>query len=128
MSRSRVFVFGSNTRGAHGAGAARYAVEHHGAIMGLGDGLQGNSYAVPTKDMYIKTLSLKVIEKYVIKFLQFAYEHDEMEFDVTRIGCGLAGYTDKDMAPLFVGAPKNCWFAEAWKPWLGDEANYNDFT
>jgi hypothetical protein len=125
---SRVFVFGSNIRGVHGAGAAAYAIKHHGAQFCQGEGLQGASYAIPTKDYYIRTLPLSTIGEYVNRFMEFASKNPDMEFDVTRIGCGLAGYTDKDIAPMFVGAPKNCWFAKAWEPWLGIDTNYNDFV
>ena len=125
---SRIFVFGSNTRGVHGAGAAAYAVKQQGAQFGQGEGLQGTSYAIPTKDRYINTLPLSVISEYANRFMEYADENPAVEFDVTRIGCGLAGYTDKDIAPMFVNAPKNCFFAKAWEPWLGNEAKYNDFV
>lgn len=125
---SRIFVFGSNTRGVHGAGAADYAVRHHGAVCGQGEGLQGQSYAIPTKDRYIKTLPLTSIRTYVDRFCEFAAANPDMEFDVTRIGCGLAGYVDQDIAPMFIQAPPNCWFSASWRPWLGPARSYNDFT
>lgn len=127
----RVFVFGANEAGKHGAGAALYARLHHGAVYGVGVGLTGNSYALPTKDMNIRVLPLESIQVYVTRFLTFAENSPEMEFDVTRIGCGHAGYRDEDIAPLFLihgPVPANCWFPEAWWPWLGDAANYNDFV
>lgn len=111
----KVFVFGSNLAGRHGAGAALYARQHHGAIYGKGVGLQGNSYAIPTKDFNIKTLSLHIIEKHVREFKEFATNHPDMFFNVTRIGCGLAGYTDKQIAPMFINAPANCILPEEWK-------------
>lgn len=111
----RVFVFGSNLAGRHGAGAALYARQHHGAIYGKGVGLQGNSYAIPTKDFNIRTLSLHTIENYVREFKEFAINHPDMFFNVTRIGCGLAGYTDKQIAPMFINAPVNCILPEEWK-------------
>lgn len=125
---NRIFVFGSNAGGHHGLGAALCALQLHGAVYGIGEGREGNSYAIPTKDKRIKTLPLAPIAKSVDRFLKFAYDHPELEFDVTRIGCGLAGYTDKDIAPMFIGAPANCWFARAWEPWLGEKANYNNFV
>lgn len=110
-----IFVFGSNLAGVHGAGTALYARKHHGAIYGQGIGLQGNSYGIPTKDLYIRTLPLDVIEHYVDKFIQFAKDNHEMVFQVTRIGCGLAGYTDKQIAPMFKNAPSNCLLPEGWR-------------
>lgn len=123
----RIFVFGANTRGAHGKGAALFAYQNHGAVMGQGEGLQGSSYGIPTKDRYIRILPLTAIKLYVDRFLDFAKDNYDLDFDVTRIGCGHARYTDEDIAPMFVDAPKNCYFPKAWSPWLGEEANYNDF-
>ncbi len=113
-----VFVFGSNLAGVHGAGAARYALQHEGAIRGLGKGHHGNSYALPTKDHEIRSLSLRQIRAYVLEFLGYAMTHPELVFKVTRIGCGLAGFKDLDIAPLFRDAPSNCYFDTAWKAWL----------
>ena len=103
-----VFVFGSNLAGRHGKGAARYALQHKGAIYGQGVGLQGISYAIPTKDATIKTLPLEEIKPYVDEFIRFAKEHPEMKFFVTPIGCGLAGYCPEQIAPMFKDAPENC--------------------
>jgi hypothetical protein len=111
-----VIVFGSNLAGRHGAGAALYARKHHGAIYGQGEGLQGDSYAIPTKDQRLATLPLSEIAKSVRRFLAFAVEHPELQFQVTRIGCGLAGYTDEQMAPMFRGHPANCNLDPAWLP------------
>ena len=110
-----VFVFGSNLEGRHGAGAALFARQHHGAIYGVGVGLQGHSYAIPTKDKNIKSLPLEGIYKYVQTFIGFAVRHPYITFNVTRIGCGLAGYTDYDIAPMFKGAPPNCKLPEGWR-------------
>ena len=96
-----IFVFGSNLAGIHGAGAARYARENHGAIMGQGIGLQGSSYGIPTKDKQIRTLPLRDIQEYVNAFILYANAVPNLRFNVTRIGCGLAGYTDAQIAPLF---------------------------
>lgn len=109
-----IFVFGSNLAGRHGKGAALCARQQHGAIYGQGVGLQGQSYGIPTKDMRIQTLPLHTIEQYVRKFIIFATDHPEMTFNVTRIGCGLAGYSDQDIAPLFTNAPTNCLLPEGW--------------
>jgi hypothetical protein len=103
-----VFVFGSNLAGRHGKGAALYAREHHGAIYGQSEGLQGNSYGIPTKDASIRTLPLETIAGYVTRFKAFAAAHPDHRFQVTAIGCGLAGYSPTQIAPLFRGAPSNC--------------------
>jgi len=109
-----VFVFGSNLAGRHGKGAALYARQEHGAIYGVGKGLQGNSYAIPTKDENLKTLPLSEIKQYVKEFIIFAEEHPNLTFNVTRIGCGLAGYKDENIAPMFKNSPRNCNLPEGW--------------
>lgn len=110
-----VFVFGSNEAGYHGGGAAYHAHRVHGAEWNIGDGPTGNAYGIPTKDATIQTLPLNAIQTYVTKFLAYATAHPELSFNVTRIGCGLAGYTDDQIAPLFAGAPANCRFAPEWQ-------------
>lgn len=107
-----IFVFGSNQAGRHGKGAALFARKHHGAKYGQGYGLQGQSYAIPTKDEHIKTLPLDTIQIYIEDFIKFAKEHPELTFNITKIGCGLAGYKwDKDIRPLFPEKmPENCKF------------------
>lgn len=101
---NQIFVFGSNLAGVHGAGAAKQAMMKFGAIYGHGQGLQGQSYAIPTKDFRIKTLPLSEIAKYVQKFIEFAINHPDLEFLVTPIGTGLAGYTIEQIKPLFDSA------------------------
>jgi hypothetical protein len=118
VSGEAIFVFGSNLSGRHGKGAALYARTHHGAVYGKGVGLQGSSYAIPTKDHALRPMPLDQIAHYVGQFIKFATLHDEMEFEVTRVGCGLAGYSDKQMAPLFARAPRNCRLPEEWQPFL----------
>lgn len=110
-----IFVFGSNLRGCHGAGAALFARQNHGAVLGVGVGLRGNSYAIPTKDEHIHTLPLDRIAAYVADFLTFARENPEMEFQVTAIGCGLAGLKPFQIGPMFKGAPPNCFLPEEFK-------------
>lgn len=119
-----VFVFGSNAAGVHGAGAAEHAYKKHGARYGKGYGHHGDSFAIPTKDCDIQTLELVRIWQYVQGFLAYASDHKRQTFKVSRIGCGLAGYSDHQIAPLFKGATKNCEFDEAWKPFLGDGFTY----
>lgn len=114
MNKNKIFVFGSNLAGRHGAGAALFARQYHGAIYGKGVGIQGNSYALPTKDEHLRSLPLGEIKTYVDQFLSYAEYHSELEFIVTRIGCGLAGYTDDDIRPMFDAAPSNCHLPEDW--------------
>lgn len=110
-----IFVFGSNLAGRHGKGAALHAAQHYGAIYGQGHGFMGSCYAIPTKDQFIRTLPLHTIAIYVDHFLDFAKRHPDLAFKVTRIGCGLAGYTDPDIAPMFQGAPVNCHLPDGWR-------------
>jgi hypothetical protein len=109
-----IFVFGSNLAGRHGKGAALFAKQYHGAIYGQGIGIQGNSYGIPTKDAKLKTLPLVVIAKHVRDFIQYANDHPELSFQVTKIGCGLAGYKEEDIAPMFLIAPNNCHLPDGW--------------
>lgn len=119
-----VFVFGSNESGIHGAGAAKYAYEKKGARWGKCYGHHGDSFAIPTKDEYIETMPLERIQQYVEGFLAYAKGHRKLDFQVTCIGCGLAGLKHKDIAPMFKNAPKNCHFDELWRPYLGDDHEY----
>lgn len=111
----RIFVFGSNEAGRHGAGAAKYAREHHGAVYGVGRGRTGMAYAIPTKDARIQTRPLAAIAPDVAEFLRYAEAHPDLTFEVTRIGCGLAGYRDADIAPMFKDAPENCVLPDGWR-------------
>ena len=97
----QIFVFGSNLQGQHAGGAAAIAHARFGAVWGQGVGLQGQSYAIPTMQGGVET-----IKPYVDEFIAFAKEHKELTFLVTRIGCGIAGFTDQEIAPLFVKAHK----------------------
>lgn len=101
LKDNEVFVFGSNLIGAHGAGAAKMALNRFGAILSKGVGLQGQSYAIPTKDRNIITLPISSIKPYVDEFIKYAKFRHDLDFLVTEIGCGLAGYEPKDIAPLF---------------------------
>ena len=113
-----IFVFGSNLAGRHGKGAALFAKQYHGAIYGKGEGLQGTSYAIPTKDGNLQTLRLDEIAKHVDRFKSFAAAFAGLIFKLTPIGCGLAGYTPEQIAPMFKGAPDNVIIPEEFKPWL----------
>lgn len=99
LDRDDIFVFGSNLAGIHAGGAARTALERFGAIMGQGVGLQGQSYAIPTMQGGVET-----IKPYVDEFIELAREWDQTTFYVTRIGCGIAGFSDEEIAPLFADA------------------------
>lgn len=107
LGRYEIFVFGSNEAGAHGAGAALLAYNKFGAHWGIGVGIQGQSYAIPTKDFNIKTLPLNKIQQYVNQFLEESKQYPYLTFLLTEIGCGLAGYTPKEIAPMFKGAAEN---------------------
>lgn len=99
LKENEVFVFGSNLEGSHGGGAAAIAAKKFGAIWGQGVGLQGNSYGIPTMHGGIEE-----IKPYVDEFIEFAKQHPNLKFLVTRIGCGIAGFTEEEMAPLFADA------------------------
>jgi len=99
LRKGEVFVFGSNLDGYHGGGAARIAMKEFGAVWGQGVGLQGQSYAIPTMQGGVET-----IKPYVDEFITFAKEHKKLTFFVTPIGCGIAGFTPKEIAPLFAAA------------------------
>lgn len=101
LKKNEIFVFGSNERGIHGAGAAKAAFDYYGAIWGQGFGLQGETFAIPTKNWYIQTLCLQDIAFYVRRFIIFAKGETKLIFLVTKIGCGLAGLTVEQVAPLF---------------------------
>ena len=96
LQQGEIFVFGSNLSGMHGGGAALVAYRKFGAVWGQGVGLQGQSYGIPTMQGGVET-----IRPYVDEFIQFAGEHPELTFLVTRIGCGIAGFTDDEISPLF---------------------------
>lgn len=113
-----IFVFGSNLAGRHGKGAALEARLKHGAVYGVGVGRTGNAYAIPTKDGRLSILPLSDIKVFVLAFIGYAQHHPELTFNVTRIGCGLAGYTDAQIGPFFKGSPSNCVLPGEWAPFL----------
>lgn len=110
----QVFVFGSNLAGRHGKGAALQALQLFGAKYGQGTGIQGQTYAIPTKDESIRSMKVEKIAKHVAYFIWYAVQRPELEFLVTRVGCGLAAHADADIAPLFFGAPDNVRLPESW--------------
>lgn len=109
------FVFGSNLAGRHGKGAALLARTYRGARTGKGYGPQGTCYALPTKDVDLKILSLKEISKHVSDFLAYAQSRPNEVFQLTRVGCGLTGYRDSEIAPMFYSAPKNIILPGIWR-------------
>lgn len=113
-----IFVFGSNLDGNHAGGAARFACINHGAYMGVAEGMTGESYAIPTVGHNFTSMSFGEVFEHVRTFINVARQHPELYFNVTRIGCGIAGFKDEDIAPIFADAPKNCRFDEAWRQWL----------
>ncbi len=109
-----IFVFGSNLAGRHGKGAALHARRYYEAIYGQGEGLQGQSYGIPTKDKKLRTRSLGEIAVSISKFIEFAKAHPELQFEVTPVGCGLAGYAQRDIRPLFGELPNNVLLSKEW--------------
>lgn len=105
-----IFVFGSNLLGLHGGGAALEAYEEHGAVWGKGEGLYGNSYALPTKRSPGNFMPYEDLKVHVTRFVEFAKSRPDLQFRVTRVGCGLAGFTEEEVKPLFENAPGNCHF------------------
>lgn len=127
-----IFVFGSNTAGIHLGGAARHAVEKHGALFGKGEGINPavflvdndnnlpegetmrHSYALPTCDPTFKPLPMDEVKEHVRGFLMYAESHPHLKFFVTKVGCGIAGFTEEQIRPLFKDAPKNCIMPKEW--------------
>lgn len=109
-----IFVFGSNLAGRHGAGAAKTAYEQYKYPWGYAIGLYGRAYGIPTKGLTLKPLPRQRIAEYVQVFLKDARKQQQHRFIVTRVGCGFAGFTDDQIAPLFFGAPANVSLPPAW--------------
>lgn len=118
----QVFVFGSNTEGIHGGGAARTALDKFGAVYGQAEGLQGQSYAIVTKDLKrgMRSVTLKSIDEQIDRFLGFADMWAEYEFLVTRFGCELAGFEEAEIATLFKNKkiPSNVLLPESFVKYL----------
>jgi hypothetical protein len=114
-----IWVFGSNLAGYHGAGAALVAYMKFGAKAGVAQGLSDRSYAIPTKNDKLKTLSKLEISGYVDNFCRVTHNYKDLFFFVTRVGCGLAGYDDYEIAPMFKRANySNCSFSTNWRKFL----------
>lgn len=108
LKDNEIFVFGSNLDGLHHGGAARYAYEKFGATWGIGSGFTGQCYAIPTMG------GIDSLQLYIEQFLHVASLLPDKQFLLTRIGCGIAGYKDEDIAPLFKDAPNNVVLPEEW--------------
>jgi hypothetical protein len=111
-----IFVFGSNLAGRHGKGAALYALQNKGAIRGKGEGIQGQSYAIPTKDEKLRPLSLERVQAAIGRFCNYARENPHMSFALTPVGCGLAGFPKRDIWGMlkFHGLPPNVYLTSSW--------------
>lgn len=101
LKRNEIFVFGSNEIGVHGGGAARVAYDKFGAQWRVGVGVAGSTYALPTKDMFLKSLPIETIKVYIRAFVGYVLEHPEKTFYLTKIGCGLAGFSVKEISGAF---------------------------
>lgn len=116
-----IFVFGSNLARKHHGGSAHHALENHGAIMDIGIGLCGNSYAIPTLDRKFQKLNLSEIAPHVADFVEFAISKPEWKFNIVAIGCGIAGFKPEDIAPMFKDAPANCLLPDEFKTTNAEE-------
>lgn len=117
-----IFVFGSNLAGRHGKGAALCARNDWGAVYGVGHGHTGNAYGIPTKDWYLHRIPLSDIKESVEEFKEYAAFNLQLTFLVTRVGCRLAGYDDKDIAPLFKDVTENVFLPPEWEAIFFDPA------
>jgi len=113
-----IFVAGSNLAGRHGKGAALEARLRWGAVYGVGRGRSGHAYLLPTKDYTLRPLPLEKIKENVLEFKAYVEQNPELTFLVTRVGCGLAGYKDEQIAPMFREFPNNCSFDPRWMRYL----------
>lgn len=133
-TKNMIFVFGSNLEGIHGAGAARYAKEYLGATVGMGIGRTGQCYAIPTKGTkkvhpgFRESLPIETIKVFVEEFIDYACNNPHYQFQVTCIGCGLAGFKHEDIAPMFATAPSNCWFDSAWQQIFDEQYHGRHFN
>lgn len=114
-SENVIFVFGSNLAGRHGRGSAYVAKVKWHARQGEGEGRTGQAYAIPTKDHQLKVMRFDLIKAYVGDFIQYAKDHPHLRFHVVKVGCGLAGFSEERMKPLFRDAPSNCDLPEGWR-------------
>lgn len=115
LQPNQIFVFGSNIAGNHAGGAARQAHEQFGAEMGIGEGLTGQSYAFPTLDENFQQVSNTVLKAARLNLYKTAEANPDKEFLLTKVGCGIAGYSEERMKKLFANAPNNITKPKGWK-------------
>jgi hypothetical protein len=115
LNPNEIFVFGSNQRGAHAGGAARLAKEKFGAQEGVGEGLTGQSYAFPTLTASFEKVSQASLEASRDRFFAAARQNPDKTFVLTKVGCGIAGFTEDEIRPLFKNAPANVTLPEDWR-------------
>ncbi len=113
LAPNTLFVFGSNLKGYHGAGAAKDAVAEFGAIMGKAEGLQGNSYAIPTKSIWLKPLPIEEIRRNILRFVGWSLDN-EYKYFITAVGTGYSRVPHSIIAPMFKDV-KNAWLPQQWK-------------
>lgn len=118
LDTDTVFVFGSNLAGQHAGGAARTAHQHFGAVWGVGRGWSGQSFAIPTMNEHLQQMPLSQIEHYIDDFKIYAKNHSKNKYFLTAVGCGIAGYTVEEIAPMFKGISKNVIFPVSFRPFV----------
>lgn len=118
LDEQTVFVFGSNMAGQHADGAARTALEHFGAMKGVGRGWSGQSYAIPTMNEHLQQMPLSQIQHYIDDFKIYTKNHPKMTYFLTSIGCGIAGYKVEEIAPMFKGISHNVIFPASFRPFV----------
>lgn len=122
-----IFVFGSNLDGVHGKGAALFARIHCDAQLGVGEGLTGNSYALPTCRHAGVPLTKNEVHEYINRFLNFADRYSELKFFMTAVGTGIAGFTHSEIAGMFILVPSNVRLPPEWDGLTADDKYERDF-
>jgi hypothetical protein len=118
LPENTVFVFGSNMAGLHAGGAARTALEHFGAVEGVGRGWSGQSYAIPTMNEHLQQMPLSQIQHYIDDFKIYTKNHPKNKYFLTSVGCGIAGYKVEEIAPMFKGISHNVIFPQSFRPFV----------
>ena len=118
LAEDTTFVFGSNLAGTHAGGAAKIALQHFGAIKGVGRGWAGQSYAIPTMNEHLQQMPLSQIESYIDDFKIYTKNHPKMKYFITAVGCGVAGYKVEEIAPMFKGISHNVTFSISFRPFV----------
>ncbi len=118
LPEDTVFVFGSNMAGTHAGGAAKIALQHFGAMRGVGRGWAGQSFAIPTMNEHLQQMPLSQIEHYIDDFKIYVKNHANTKFFITAVGCGVAGYKVEEIAPMFKGIGHHVIFPESFRPFV----------